>query len=182
VDEALLRRLLGAGTLLAVALLFAALLPEPGAPARGDGVVAYDLVTGRQVGTMPLPPVERPPVLKPEEQLATPPAGTPAETAALPRPVLRVDENLDKGGGWFVQVGSYSSQANARGALKKLSGMGLQTSIQSVPVDKKQWYRVRVGPYAVEGRAAAALARIKQSGFEDARLVRPDPGASPKGN
>ena len=185
-DEVLLRRLLGAGTLLAVALLFAALLPEPGAPTRGDGggdnVVAYDLVTGRQVGTMPLPQVERPPVLKPEEKLATPPAGTPAETAALPRPVLKVDENLDKGGGWFVQVGSYSSQANARNALQKLFGMGLPTTIQSVSVGKTLWYRVRVGPYGAEGKAAAALARIRQNGYPTAKLVRPDPDAAPKGN
>ena len=181
-DEILLRRLLGAGTLLAVALLFAALLPEPGSEARDDGVVTYDLATGRQVGSMPLPPMENPPVLKEEEQLSAPAAGKPPETAALPRPTLKVDENLGAGGRWFVQVASFSTQANARGALNKLVGMGLPTSIQKVPVEKKQWYRVRVGPYPAEGAAATALARVRQNGFKDARLVRPETDAAPKGN
>jgi cell division septation protein DedD len=180
-DEALLRRLLGAATLLAVAMIVAALLPEPGADAR-DGVVAYDLRSGREIGAMPLPSVEHPPALKPEEKLAIPrtqeqaPAPTP-----LPRPSLKVDESLGGAAGWFVQVGSYSSQANARGALEKLFGMGLETKIQSVPVGDKTWYRVRVGPYPAEGAALGALARIKQAGYPDAKLIRPESGA-PRAN
>ncbi|MND00915.1 Sporulation related domain protein [compost metagenome] len=50
--------------------------------------------------------------------------------------------------------------------------------IQKVPVDDTLWYRVRVGPYRTEGEALAALARIKQGGYRDARLVRPDPVAA----
>jgi DedD protein len=182
-DEALLRRLLGAATLLAVAMIVAALLPEPG-PTSGDGaVVAYDLRTGREIGAMPLPPVEHPPALKPEEKLAAPRPAEPAPAATtLPRPALRVDESLGGGGGWFVQVGSYSSQANARNALQKLFGMGLPTVIQSVSVGKALWYRVRVGPYPAEGEAAAALARIRKNGYATAKLVRPETDAATKGN
>ena len=180
-DEALLRRLLGAATLLAVAMVVAALLPEPGADAR-EGVVAYDLRSGREIGTMPLPSVEHPPALKPEEKLAAPRTQAQAPPATqLPRPVLKVDESLEGGAGWFVQVGSYSSQANARGALEKLFGMGLETKIQSVPVGDKTWYRVRVGPYPAEGAALGALARIKQAGYPDAKLIRPESG-TPKAN
>lgn len=179
-DEALLRRLLGAATLLAIAMIVAALLPEPG-PAGGDGVVAYDLRTGREIGAMPLPPVEHPPALKPEERLAAPRAPGQAPAAApLPRPALKVDESLGQAGGWFVQVGSYSSQSNARNALQKLFGMGLPTVIQSVSVGKTLWYRVRVGPYPAEGEAAAALARIRKNGYATARLVRPESDAPAK--
>jgi DedD protein len=179
VDESLLRRLLGAGALLALALLFAALLPEPGTQDREDGVVAYDLRTGRQLGVAP---VENPPVLKPEDKLVVArPAHEPPEPAALPRPALKVDESLDSAGGWYVQVGSFASEANARGALRKLSGMGLGTVIQPVKVETTVWYRVRVGPYAAEGAALAALARIRKNGYADARLVRPEAGPV-KGN
>lgn len=183
-DEVLLRRLLGAGALLAVALLFSALLPEPTAPGQGegrdDGVVAYDLGTGRRIGAQA--PVENPPELRPEEKLTARPAAAPAgpaPTPALPRPSLKVDETLG-GGGWFVQVGSYASQANARNALQKLFGMGLPTVIQSVSVGNTLWYRVRVGPYPAEGAALEALARIRKNGYSEAKVVRPEGVA--KGN
>lgn len=173
-DEVLLRRLLGAATLLATALLFAALLPEPAPPVPGEGVVAYDLRTGRQLGERP--PVEYPPELKPEEALVARPAETAPPPAPLRRPVLKVDETLGPGG-WFVQVGSFSNQANARKALQELFGMGLPTVIQSVSVGQT-WYRVRVGPYATEGAALEGLTRIRKSGYPDAKLVRPDPVAT----
>jgi cell division protein FtsN len=175
VDEILLRRLLGAATLLALALLFAALLPEPAPPAPGEGVVAYDLRTGRQLGARPQ--VENPPELKPEEALAPRPAETAPPPAPLPRPALKVDETLGAGG-WFVQVGSFGGEANARGAQQELFGMGLPTVIQKIPVNDALWFRVRVGPYRTEGEALAALARIRKGGYRDARLVRPDPVAT----
>lgn len=178
-DEILLRRLLGAGTLLALALLFAALLPEPQPPGPGEGVVAYDLRSGRRIGA--LPPVEHPPELKPEDSLSARPAETPPEPAPLPRPALKVDETLGAAGGWFVQVGSYSNQANARNALQKLFGMGLPTVIQSVTVGQTLWYRVRVGPFPAEGAALAALTRVKKNGYPDAKLTRPE-AAPTKGN
>jgi DedD protein len=179
VDEALLRRLLGAATLLALALLFAALLPGPGPATPGAGVVAYDLRTGRQLGARP--PVERPPELKPEPALVERPAAAAPPPAPLPRPALKVDETLGAGG-WFVQVGSFSSEANARGAQQKLYGMGLPTVVQTVRVDPKVWYRVRVGPYRTEGEALAALARVRRSGHAEAKLVRPETPAPAKGN
>lgn len=178
-DEALLRRLLGAGTLLALALLFAALLPEPAAPER-EGVVAYDLATGRQIGGRA--PVENPPELRSDETLAAGPAEPPpaAKPAPLPRPVLKVDETLGAGGGWYVQVASFSDEQNARKAQQQLTGMRLATVVQRVPVNGIQWYRVRVGPYPAEGAALEALTRIKKGGYPDAKLVRPEGVA--KGN
>jgi cell division septation protein DedD len=178
VDEVLLRRLLGAATLLATALLFAALLPEPAPPAPTEGMVAYDLGSGGRLGARPS--VESPPELKPEQALVPRPAEAAPPPAPLPRPALKVDETLGSGG-WFVQVGSFSSQANARGALQKLFGMGLETVIQTVKVETTQWYRVRVGPYRTEGEALAALARIRKNGYKDAKLVRPE-AAPARGN
>ncbi len=183
-DEALLRRLLGAAAaLLALAFLVASLLPEP-QPADRRGAVVYDLRTGAELSPGTRAPVENPPELKAEDTLAERPP-EPAPRAAPPverRPALKVDETLGQPGGWFIQVGSYSSEANARKALQKLFGMGLRTVIQSVSVGQTLWYRVRVGPYAAEGAALAALGRIKQSGYTDAKLVRPESDPAPKGN
>ena len=102
--------------------------------------------------------------------------------AALPRPVLKVDETLEQPGGWFVQVGSFSNEANARKALQDLFGMGLPTVIQSVAVGTALWYRVRVGPYPGEGAAQAVLNRVRKNGYSTAKLVRPETDPAPKGN
>jgi len=183
-DEALLRRLLGAAALLALAFLVASLLPEPQSTNRGGGTVVYDLRTGAELSPNARPPVEHPPELKSEDTLAQRPA-EPQPRAAPPverRPALKVDETLGQPGGWFIQVGSFSSQANARKALQELFGMGLPTVIQSVAVGQTPWYRVRVGPYPAEGAALAALGRIKQNGYTDAKLVRPEADPARKGN
>ncbi|MGQ0587706.1 MAG: SPOR domain-containing protein [Gammaproteobacteria bacterium] len=176
-DEALLRRLLGATALLALAFLLATLLPAPGDTASGAGTVVYDLRTGEQRGGSPLPPADPPPPAaqgRPEAPAATAPAVASAAPKAEEPPVAP--------GGWFIQVGSFSSRANARGALQKLFGMGLPTVIQSVEVGKTLWYRVRVGPYPTEAAATAALAKIRQGGFSTAKLVKPDAVAAPGGN
>lgn len=180
-DEVLLRRLLGAGALLAIALLFSALLPEPGPAGPKEGVVAYDLRTNRRIGAQA--PVENPPQLKADEKLTPRPAGTlpapvapdaQAEPKPQPRPALKVDETLDAGGGWYVQVASFAEVANARGAAQRLFGMGLETKIQAVSVGQVRWHRVRVGPYATEGAARDVLARVKKADFRDAAIVAPD--------
>ena len=183
-DEVLFRRLLGAAALLGLAFLVATLLPDPDPSGRGDDtVVAYDLRTGLPIGANPRPQVEHPPELKPEERLEPRPAAKALEPApALPRPTLKVDETLEQPGGWFVQVGSFSSQANARKALQDLFGMGLPTVIQSVAVGKTLWYRVRVGPYPAEGAAQAVLNRVRKNGYSTAKLVRPETDPAPKGN
>lgn len=162
-DEVLRRRLVGATVLLALAFLLASLLPDPavdGEPRRGR-VVTYDLATGK--------PLEPPAAEAP----AVEPAAEPAPPAT--RPALKVDETLSEGAGqWFVQIGSFESQANARNALQKLYGLGLPTTIQSVAVGKNIWYRVRVGPYPDEATTERTLAAIRKQGYPLAKLVRPE--------
>ena len=188
-DDALGRRLIGAAVLLAGAWGLAALLPapEPQFGRSASHVVTYDLRTGQ--------PLEMPPVAREAPRSPTQPA--PVELAAesepepapklappaavpapLPHPVLKVDESLGDTptGAWYVQIGSFSNQANARGVLQKLYGAELPVLIQTVPTGKQLWYRVRVGPYAAENAAQKALGTVKKKGFTSARLVRPDTG------
>ena len=130
-------------------------------------MVTYDLRTGAAVSRADTAPVpeEAPPEATP------PPAGEPE----APRPNLKVDESLGPHpGAWYLQIGSFESQANARNVLQKLYGAGLPTTIQSLAVGKKLWYRVRVGPYADEPAAQQALATVRKQGYPLAKVVRPE--------
>lgn len=167
-DDVLLRRLVGAAVLLGVAFGVASLLPEPlppgSAPARS--VVTYDLRTGQPMHSAAAPaPEARPP----------PDAAPPDPAARLPRPTLKVDERLEPAAGaWYLQIGSFESQTNARNVLQKLYGAGLPTKIESQSVGKKLWYRVRVGPYADEAAVQKALATVRKQGYPLAKVVRPE--------
>lgn len=178
-DEALKRRLVGALVLLSLAFGLASLLPDPrpGA-ARVPAVVTYDLRTGKPVARHDQPPaIPTATDVEPEERQAA----APAEPAV--RPTLKVDDTL--GGeayGWYVQVGSFESQGNARRVLETLYGLGLPTTIQSVSVGRTLWYRVRVGPYPGEDAATRALATVRGAGYGSARLVRPERSPVPNGN
>lgn len=178
-DDVLRRRLVGAAVLLGIAFLVASLLPEPGprSAAPASRVVTYDLRTGQAVRSAPTVPEELPPE-------SGPAAGEPAPVAPpdAPRPNLKVDESLEPAaGGWYLQIGSFESQTNARNVLQKLYGAGLPTTIQSMSVGKKLWYRVRVGPYADEAAAQQALATVRKQGYPLAKVVRPEAPA-PGGN
>lgn len=170
-DEVLRRRLIGAAVLLALAFLLASLLPDPGPRDAADvgRVVTYDLRTGQAL-TAPEPAPETP---------ETPGADRPADGATAPHPTLRVDETLGTAaGGWFLQIGSFESQTNARNVLQKLYGAGLPTTIQSMSVGRKLWYRVRVGPYPDEASAREALVIVRKQGYALAKVVRPEAPSS----
>jgi cell division septation protein DedD len=216
-DEVLLRRLIGAFVLVALAFGIASLLPDPQrARDAADRVVKYDLRTGKAV-TEPLPakpPATKPPTAKPweppESQAApsaspnppvvlkeSPKEGTlPARTVKPPsttagtvppkasasavppaadhRPSLKVDETLgEQASAYYVQIGSFGSQTNARAVLQKLYGLGLPAIIQTVPVERTLWYRVRVGPYPALASANAALAKVQKQGYPQAKLIKP---------
>lgn len=168
-NEVLQRRLAGALVLFALVFVLASLLPDARPPARHGGaqVVTYDLGTG-------LP-------LDPALVTAGNPGGThgAAETpdvpASQPRTAIQLRESPVLGSikSWFVQVGSFESEANARSVLVKLQQSGLPTAIQPVQVGKVLWYRVRIGPYPGEDQAQDVLGAIRRQGYGGAKLIRP---------
>lgn len=175
-DDVLRRRLIGATVLLSAAFLLASLLPDPArrGPAGASQVVTYDLRTGQPLGVREDAAQPAAPVTAPEAAADA----APVTPASGPRPMLKVDESLGTApGAWYLQIGSFENQVNARNVLQKLYGVGLPTTIQSLAVGKKLWYRVRVGPFANEAAAQEALAKVRQQGYPLARIVRPD--ASP---
>ena len=99
------------------------------------------------------------PVPKPMPAPVPSPVPVPTPTPA-PKPAA-----ISAHGKFAVQVGAFASRANAQGAASKIGG--------SVSPAGKLW-RVRMGPYASEADAKAALAKARAAGYSDARIQRAD--------
>ena len=108
----------------------------------------------------PKPKAEPKPKVEPRPKISPAVRPTPDGTVApAPASVAPVK------GGFVVQVGAFSSKANADAAAKKSGGKAVQGG--------KVW-RVRMGPYANEAEAKAALAKARAAGYSDARIQRAD--------
>lgn len=188
-DEALRRRLVGAFVLLGVAFAVASALPDRTDRPRGRGqVVTYDLETGNQIiSTVPARSVTPgAPTAATSESTATPAAPEPAapklrlrtsDTLASVAPPVPPDDPAPAtaptpGGSWFVQVGSFGNQDNARAVVQKLRQKGWPVALEPIKGSRGVLYRVRVGPYASEARGKSVLASMGKEGFREARLVR----------
>lgn len=79
-----------------------------------------------------------------------PPAAAPAVAASAPA-----------SGEFVVQAAAFSSKANADRAASKIGGFVTQAG---------SLYRVRMGPYTTRGQAEAALAKVREAGYSDARV------------
>ncbi|MBN8501530.1 MAG: SPOR domain-containing protein [Sphingomonadales bacterium] len=89
-----------------------------------------------------------------------PTVAAPANAAGTPPPAPAA-----RSGQYVVQIGAFSSKANAEATARKAGGVAIQSG--------KLW-RVRAGPFASEAAAKAALAKAKSAGYSDARIQRAD--------
>ena len=69
----------------------------------------------------------------------------------------------------YVQVGAFSTYANADRLLKRLGDAGLK--IATTTQNGRTIYRVRSGPFDELGAADSALARLLSLGSNDAQIV-----------
>jgi rare lipoprotein A len=104
-------------------------------------------------------PDTKKPVIKPTAKPVTAKPAVAKPAAAMPKPA----EKPVVAGSYAVQVGAFGSEANANAAAKSVGG--------HVTKAGKLW-RVRMGPFANEGDAKAALDKAKAKGFRDAAVVR----------
>ncbi|MGB7374602.1 SPOR domain-containing protein [Pontixanthobacter sp.] len=140
----------------------------PSAPAQQASSAFADKFAGARAATRtyPLPP------LAGVRQAATParvvsgaataqPASTPsfvaaAGTSGSPAPSTGKVED-----GFVVQAAAFSSKSNADRVANSIDGF----------VEKSgRFYRVRKGPFANRGQAEAALAKVREAGYNDARV------------
>lgn len=98
---------------------------------------------------------------------------TPAVNTATSSKLAAKDSALSpaSGGTLMIQVGSFSTEENARKIKGKLDKIG-QAMIDKVSISDKTWYRVRLGPFNDKSAADAALEKVHAAGAPDARITR----------
>jgi cell division protein FtsN len=77
---------------------------------------------------------------------------------------------LGGGGRFLIQAGSFRSEDNAERARVLLGGIAA-VEVAPVVVGGETLFRVRVGPFADETAASAALARVTEAGYQGAKIV-----------
>lgn len=103
----------------------------------------------------PVPPPAPAPVAEPRPAPAAPVAATP-KPAARPAPAPAAEAPQR----WTVQVGSFSSDANAKAVLDKLKAKGHYTFTQRQKTAEGTVVRVRVGLESDRARAEALLKKL----------------------
>jgi DedD protein len=95
-----------------------------------------------------------------------PPEPTPTPTPATPTPTPTPASSPvpSQSGGFFVQVASFGSKANADKQVASLKAMGVASAIFDAGGSGAR-YRVRVGPFADRAAAEAMQARLRKEGL-----------------
>jgi peptidoglycan lytic transglycosylase len=128
----------------------------------------------------------RPPLPDRRPVVASPPslaAGTPTESVAMaaitesleatrstPAPSRLAPPEETSLGGPAIQAGSFRSKDNAMRAVIALAEIG-PVDVSAVDVGAETYYRVRVGPFADEIAAAAALPLVTGAGYHGAKIL-----------
>ncbi|HUX73638.1 MAG TPA: SPOR domain-containing protein [Steroidobacteraceae bacterium] len=94
---------------------------------------------------------------------------SPISATSRPRPAARA---FAPRGAWAVQLGSFSSKANAQKLSRKWRARGYAVFILSSGRGSKSLQHVRVGPYANRAAAQGAAATLKREG-QAATVVAP---------
>lgn len=193
-DPALKQRLVGAGVLVALAVIFLPMLVQGPAPDSGVADVSLDvpdapagdfetrelplvdLEAGAEGGVVDMPPREEAPAaslpqpqLDPEAQAPLQPEPARAEPvasepASLPSDAAEMYPAATAGGNYAVSYGSYSTAAAADAAVASLRASQLPGYREAARVDGRTLQRVRIGPFASRADAEAARQRVSRAG------------------
>lgn len=89
------------------------------------------------------------------------PASTALPRAATPVPVLH-GQTAANSRAYVVQAAAFSTSERAQRAARALNGEVVQAG---------RYFRVRTGPFATRGEAEASLAKVRDAGYSDARIL-----------
>ena len=73
-------------------------------------------------------------------------------------------------GTYYLQAGSFRSEADADRVHAKLALAGIESKIQKVSIDSDVWHRVRIGPYTDLDALNRVRTRLRQADI-DASLI-----------
>ena len=147
------QRMVGTAVLVGLAVIFV--------PMILDGPVEQNAAPAQSVGM----PLELPPATL-EPQPETP---TDAEPVPVPATTPQAEPATDEG--WAVQLGSFSTAANAEALARKVNDAGFNAFVQRVQVDNGTMFRVRIGPLVERDAATALAARVTRATDERAVVV-----------
>jgi DedD protein len=109
-------------------------------------------------------------IAAPTAAVAAPPAATGQAVAPATAPGKPAPAPADGGAStpervgltaWVVQLGSFSSEANAAGLERRLRDAGYASFVEPLQQDGQPAYRVRVGPELLRSEAQTLRDRIK---------------------
>lgn len=171
-NENLKKRLVGAAVLISLVVIFVPMLVDDDKVLK-TSVSEIEIPPWPEqkskVAPAPMPPQQTQQVVetKPVEQKSVEqakPAVQKAEVQTKP-PVELKPQAVKKAvelSAWVVQVGSFSSKQNADKLVQDLRKKDLPAYLETVVIDGKKIYRVRIGPDLEEKTAKKFLKRIKQ--------------------
>jgi DedD protein len=168
-DRRVKERLIGATILVVLVVL---LVPEilsgphtaakPPAPNPEESLRTY-VVDVDRIGTAP-------PQAAPASVAASVAAPEPAPVVAPPPPIAQpqpVSKPLANArptvasAGWIVQLGSFTSKANAESLARQLKAEGFNAYVAPIGTAGAKRFRVRLGPIADRAAAAGIMAKLR---------------------
>jgi DedD protein len=75
-----------------------------------------------------------------------------------PAPVSQKNTSIRQS--WFIQIGIFGQESNAKALQKKVKAQGFSTIVTSVSTEKGVLYRVRIGPELDKKRAEAMKTKV----------------------
>jgi len=125
--------------------------PAPDAiPAEPDTAIILTDPQPAAVSEAPAEPAQ--PIAEPEPE--------PEPVAAAPEPETKPAKSAPLGS-WVVQMGSFSSEQNARRLRDKLRKNGFVTQVEKARIEGKSRFRVRVGPFLERAEAEQSRKQIQ---------------------
>ena len=169
-DERLKQRLLGGAVLVALVVIFVPMLIDE--PVDSKVVSDHRIPPKPEEIDKPMPTILPPPpevseAPVPAVTAAKPPvANTPKPTAEVPKKKAEKPKQTQQSKrkpptAWIIQVVSLTVEKNAQQLVSDLRKAGMPAQLQSVDVDGKRHYRVRVGPEVNHQTALKMAERIK---------------------
>jgi DedD protein len=165
-EERLKQRLLGGAVLVALIVIFVPMLIEE--PVDQQVVSDHTIPIKPQIKERSIPAAVKvpeestqtaiPDVISPPVPLVKRPDPHP-EPKAIERPGPKPHPSPSA---WMVQVASLTNKTNAANLMEKLRKADLPAQVESVNLNGKQHYRVRVGPEVDHRLAEKMLAKIKK--------------------
>lgn len=188
-DRALKERVVGAGVLVAFAVLVvpvfldgpstdAEIVSEPVTlPGQNDQTRRSQTIVLERDRSEPVPAsgsgaqnkpaqVDAKPAANAKRPEAAPVKNPPKSTADKGRPVSPT-------GMWAVQLGSFSNQANADRLAADLRDRGYAAFLSQLPTESGPLHRVRIGPQKNRDAAEAIAARLKSDGHTGQVVTHP---------